>query len=155
MADGDDRDAEAAQVGGLGVGELHGDDEDGVDAAAQGSWPKKRCRAATSPMLYSSRSRPCSRSTDSAPATIWPKNQRAAYGTITPTVWVRPLARREAIGDTTYDSDAAACSTRSRVSSETLGSPRRVRDTVAVETPASRATSSMLTGTGTSATRGG
>ena len=41
VADGDDRHAEAAQVGDLGLAELHGDDEDRVDAAAQGELPEE------------------------------------------------------------------------------------------------------------------
>ena len=39
---------------------------------------------------------------------------------------------------------SAAASTRSRVAVATSGSPRSARDTVAIDTPASRATSSML-----------
>ncbi len=75
---------------------------------------------------------------------IWAKNHRVTYGTTTPTVPVRPLASRDACGEATYSNWAAAATTRIRVLSATLGSPRRARETVAVDTPASAATSSML-----------
>jgi hypothetical protein len=67
-------------------------------------------------------------------------------GTTTPTADVRPEARREAAGDATYDNSAAARITRCRVASETLGMPRKERETVDGETPARRATSMMLAG---------
>src|SRR6218665_217295 len=57
---------------------------------------------------------------------------------------VRPDARLDAREETTYPrADAASC-TRRRADSETCPRPLSARDTVAVETPASRATSSML-----------
>src|SRR5215203_7487905 len=79
------------------------------------------------------------------------KNHRVAKGTTTPIADVRPEASRDAAGEGTYDSSAAARSTRSRVPSETLAEPRSERDTVDGDTPARRATSripAMAAGSG-------
>src|SRR5690606_36558350 len=70
-------------------------------------------------------------------------NHRWIHGVIRPIERVRPDARLAADGDATYPSASAAARTRSRVEEVTLGSPRSARDTVAVETPAARATSSI------------
>src|SRR5664279_3035243 len=59
----------------------------------------------------------------------------------TPTFLVRPVARPDALEDTTYSSSRAAARTRCLVASETWPLPLRARDTVAVDTPASWATS--------------
>src|SRR5438128_42809 len=59
----------------------------------------------------------------------------------TPTFFVRPVARLEAFEETTYSSSRAAACTRCRVASETWPLPLSARETVAVETPASWATS--------------
>src|SRR3954454_17581407 len=77
------------------------------------------------------------------PRTASAKNQRPAYGRATPTARSRPGARPVPSGEAAYPSSSAARSTRSRVPRETLGRPRRARDTVATETPARRATSTM------------
>src|SRR2546421_3939286 len=63
---------------------------------------------------------------------------------MTPTVWVRPLASREALGETTYPSSSAIATIRARVCSDTVGRPRSARETVAVDTPARWATSLRL-----------
>src|SRR5690554_5641585 len=73
------------------------------------------------------------------------KNQRSRNGTITPMFLVRPDARLDARDETTYPSVSAAMRTRSLEAAETFPRPLSARDTVAVETPARRATSSMLT----------
>src|SRR3954454_12154752 len=73
----------------------------------------------------------------------WAKYHRVTYGTTTPTTMVRPEARLDAVGDATYCSSAAASSTRCRVAALTIGRPRRARETVAVDTPAACATSSI------------
>ena len=59
----------------------------------------------------------------------------------TPTFLVRPVARLEAFEETTYSSSSAAACTRWRVASDTWPLPLSARETVAVETPASWATS--------------
>src|SRR3954454_21428160 len=82
------------------------------------------------------------------------KNHRSVYDAITPTDRVRPVTRAAASGEAVYSSCWAALNTRSRVDVETLGRPRKARDTVATETPASRATSTMLALTGATAVRG-
>src|SRR5215218_8093395 len=87
---------------------------------------------------------PCCRSTSEALAIRCAKYQRVTYGTTTPTTIVLPVARLDAVGEATYCSSAAADSTRCRVLSLTIGSPRSARDTVAVDTPAACATSSIL-----------
>src|SRR3954454_14416016 len=56
---------------------------------------------------------------------------------------VRTDARLEASDETTYARSEAAWTTRARVLSETGPLPLSARETVAVETPARRATSSM------------
>ncbi|GAP58174.1 hypothetical protein AHiyo1_11770 [Arthrobacter sp. Hiyo1] len=61
-------------------------------------------------------------------------------GTTTATVRVRPVARRDALGDATYPNSTAASRTRLHVVSEMPGTPRRARDTVEIETPARSAT---------------
>src|SRR6478609_7903484 len=71
------------------------------------------------------------------------KNQRLTHGVSSPMVRVRPVASDDADGDGTYPSRAASAWTRRRVASETFGRPRRARETVAVDTPAALATSSM------------
>src|SRR3954464_14057944 len=73
------------------------------------------------------------------------KNQRPACGRTTPTERIRPVASADARGDAAYPSSSAAARTLVRVSLETLGRPRRARDTVAAETPAYRATSRIPT----------
>jgi hypothetical protein len=50
----------------------------------------------------------------------------------------------EANGEAEYCSSAAAWSTRSRVAADTFGMSRSARETVATETPARAATSTML-----------
>src|SRR3954453_17295898 len=79
------------------------------------------------------------------PRTTSAKNQRPAWGRTTPTDRMRPVARADARGDAAYPSSSAAASTLVRVSRETLGRPRRARDTVAADTPACRATSRIPT----------
>src|SRR5688500_436569 len=71
------------------------------------------------------------------------KNHRVRNGTTTPMTDVLPDFRLAACGDGTYCSCAAAASTLARGSGRTRSSPRRARDTVAVETPAAAATSWM------------
>src|SRR5689334_17938247 len=71
------------------------------------------------------------------------KNQRLRCGTTAPMLRVRPEARLDASEETTYPSSDAAWTTRARVRSETGPLPLRARETVAVETPARRATSSI------------
>src|SRR5215207_1293448 len=61
----------------------------------------------------------------------------------TPMFRVRPEARLEAFDDTTYPSRAAASSTFAFDTGETCPRPLSARETVAVDTPASFATSSM------------
>ena len=56
---------------------------------------------------------------------------------------VRPLASPDALDDATYPSSSAARRTAARVLSDTFGRPRSARETVAVDTPVARATSSM------------
>ena len=56
---------------------------------------------------------------------------------------VRPVVRAAADGDATYPRVAAACSTFCLVDADTPGRPRSARETVAGETPASAATSTM------------
>ncbi|KRE91623.1 hypothetical protein ASG86_00140 [Arthrobacter sp. Soil764] len=56
----------------------------------------------------------------------------------------RALASSEAAAEATYPSSRAAASTFRRVATDTRGSPRRARETVAVETLAAAATSLML-----------
>src|SRR5690606_26114690 len=80
-----------------------------------------------------------------APESTVLKNQRSSRGTITPTFRVRPDARLDARDETTYPRLSAARFTRSRDADDTCPRPLNARDTVAVETPASFATSSMLT----------
>ncbi len=82
------------------------------------------------------------------------KNHRFTHGVSTPIVRVRPVARDDADGVGTYPSRAASASTRRRVASETFGRPRRARETVAVDTPAAWATSSIPATTGDAATPG-
>src|SRR5918993_4488538 len=84
-------------------------------------------------------------SADAVPLRTVLKNQRSRNGTSTPMLRVRPEARLDAEEETTYPRDFAADSTRARVAAETCPRPLRARETVAVETPAKRATSSMLT----------
>src|SRR5699024_7448875 len=69
--------------------------------------------------------------------------QRRIHGVSTPMVRVRPLASEAAEALGAYPSPRAASSTRARVASLTPGRWRSARETVAVETPAARATSSM------------
>ena len=57
---------------------------------------------------------------------------------------VEPLLSREASGETTYDSSCTSALIRVRVWSETPGAPFSARETVALETPASAATSAMF-----------
>src|SRR5262249_49236224 len=87
-----------------------------------------------------------SRKIPSMPASIAEKNQRLMVGTTTATRPVMPLDRREASGETTYESSSASFLMRSRVRALTPGMSRRARETVAGETPASRATSAILMG---------
>ena len=61
----------------------------------------------------------------------------------TPMLRVRPDARLDAFEDTTYPSRAAASATFAFDAGETWPRPLSARETVAVETPASFATSSM------------
>ena len=82
------------------------------------------------------------------------KNQRSVSATITPIERVRPVTSAAASGEAVYSSSSAALSTRSRVEFETLGKPRRALDTVATETPANWATSTMLALTGIVTGRG-
>jgi hypothetical protein len=65
-------------------------------------------------------------------------------GASKPMVLVLPDASREAFELATYDSAAAALRTLALVASDTYGWLRRARLTVAVLTPAARATSSMV-----------
>src|SRR3954462_3181616 len=58
-------------------------------------------------------------------------------------MYVLPEARLDAVGEATYSSSAAARTTLARVWSLTFGSPRSARETVAVDTPAALATSSI------------
>ena len=62
----------------------------------------------------------------------------------TPNVRVRRLARLRALAFGRYPSRAAASNTRARRSSLTFGLSRMTSETSARETPASRATSSMV-----------
>src|SRR5665811_1939420 len=73
------------------------------------------------------------------------KNQRLTYGARTPTVLVLPVARPDAEDDATYPRSSAIAKIFSRVFGDTRGNPRMARDTVAVETPATVATSLALT----------
>ena len=66
--------------------------------------------------------------------------------TSTATRFSRPVARLDAARETAKSSSSAARRTRSRVSADTSGEPRRARDTVDTETPARSATSAMLEG---------
>ncbi len=66
-------------------------------------------------------------------------------GTTTATRPVSRRARPEASGDTTYESSSAMARIRTRVASLTPGTSRRARETVAMDTPARRATSAMFT----------
>src|SRR5436305_10205280 len=75
------------------------------------------------------------------PRTTSAKNQPPACGRTTPTDRIRPVANADARGEAAYPSSSAAASTFVRVSRETLGRPRKARDTVAADTPACRATS--------------
>jgi hypothetical protein len=59
-------------------------------------------------------------------------------------VSVRPEASPDALDEATYPSESAMPRMRSLVGSETFGSPRSALDTVAMETPDARATSSIL-----------
>ena len=61
----------------------------------------------------------------------------------TPMLRVRPDARLDAFDDTTYPRRAAASTTFAFDAGETCPRPLSARETVAVETPASFATSSM------------
>src|SRR3954468_24978446 len=79
------------------------------------------------------------------PRTTSAKNQRPAWGRTTPTDRMRPVARADARGEAAYPSSSAAARTLVRVSRETLGRPRRARETVAADTPACRATSRIPT----------
>src|SRR5262245_40950953 len=65
-------------------------------------------------------------------------------GTITATVRLRPAASREACGSGRYARSRAAASTRARVETATFGNRRRAGLTVATDTPAADATSSMV-----------
>lgn len=71
-------------------------------------------------------------------------NHELSVGTITATVPVLPVTRLAACRDTAKLRSRAACSTRARTSGETVDSPRRVRETVEVETPARSATSAIV-----------
>lgn len=64
-----------------------------------GSFVKKRLRVSGVPRLYSRTSYPAALNTCSAASSTVPKNQRPTYGTTTPMVKVRPLARLEAERD--------------------------------------------------------
>src|SRR5665809_134468 len=64
----------------------------------------------------------------------------------TPTFFVRPVARLDAFDETTYSSSSAAASTFSRVAEETWPFPLNARETVAVDPPATAATS-LIPGT--------
>ena len=59
---------------------------------------------------------------------------------------VRPRASAAADADGAYPSSAAAACTRARVGADTPGLPRSARDTVAGDTWARAATSTMPTG---------
>src|SRR3989338_522036 len=61
-----------------------------------------------------------------------------------PMVFVRPDARRCALGLGRYRSFLIASCTRRRLSSETVGTALITRETVVVDTPAAPATSAML-----------
>ena len=56
----------------------------------------------------------------------------------------RPLASPDATREIAKESSSAAAATRAVVSADTSGEPCSARETVATETPASRATSAML-----------
>src|SRR6478609_6152702 len=84
-------------------------------------------------------------SAEAIPLSTVEKNQRSRNGTSTPMLRVRPEARLEAEADTTYPRLLAASSTFAFAPAETCPRPLSARETVAVETPAARATSSMLT----------
>lgn len=60
---------------------------------------KKRLRVSGEPRLYSRTSYPAALNTCSAESSTVPKNQRPTYGTTTPMVKVRPLARLDADWD--------------------------------------------------------
>src|SRR4051812_40835514 len=72
------------------------------------------------------------------------KYHELTNGTTTATVLLRPAASREAWGSGRYSRSRAAASTRARVDTATFGRPRSARLTVATETPAAEATSSMV-----------
>ncbi|GAA2313528.1 hypothetical protein GCM10010416_28780 [Streptomyces caniferus] len=57
---------------------------------------------------------------------------------------MRPVTRLEALRVIAKESSRAAASTRARVVSETVDSPRKVRETVDTETPARWATSAIV-----------
>jgi hypothetical protein len=72
------------------------------------------------------------------------KYQLLSVGTTTVTVRDRPAASREAAGFGRYRIAAAVSRTRDLVDTATLGRPRSALLTVATETPAARATSSIV-----------
>src|SRR6478736_2686635 len=84
-------------------------------------------------------------SADAMPLSTVEKNQRSRKGTSTPMLRVRPEARLDADAETTYPRLFAAASPFALAPAETWPRPLSARETVAVETPAARATSSMLT----------
>jgi hypothetical protein len=80
------------------------------------------------------------------PPAISAKNGLCRSLSSTPTVRVRRLARLRAMAFGRYPSAAAAASTRSRRCGLTFGLSRMTSETSARDTPASRATSSMVGG---------
>src|SRR5882762_2123129 len=79
------------------------------------------------------------------PRMISEKNSPYRSGSSTPIVCVSPVLRLRAALSGTYRSRSATPRMRSRVASETLPCPLITRDTVAVDTCASRATSLRVT----------
>ncbi|VEG27244.1 Uncharacterised protein [Actinomyces howellii] len=63
---------------------------------------------------------------------------------MTPTAPARPVARDLACQDSTYPAAEIASSTARRVPGATLDEPLRTRETVALDTPARRATSAIV-----------
>ena len=90
-------------------------------------------------------SRPCSDATRCSPRVISAKYGSDTSCTITPTVVRCERASSCACAFGTYCSSCTARSTRSRSSSDTIfGLPFTMRDTVAADTPARRATSASV-----------
>src|SRR5690606_27157305 len=102
-----------------------------------------RCRSLS--VLHSSTEKPCSWATSSMPRTMKEKNGLLMSGSTTMMVAVRLMRRLRAETLGSYPSFLTAAATRRRVSGRPASGELRIRDTVAVDTPARRATSFTVT----------